>query len=269
MVPDLAAALQPRGEATKGWRPGGATRRRRLGRTTGEAPSSRACPAGRARAARARGRARVRGRRRSASVVRVPWKPQGAPDVPACRPYGTVGGGGHRRKFVSRFGPTSPSLTPIAAIQWSATMPSSMIVRALGLATLALFFLGAFTPLPVFLYEMISVPVHIERADAIVVLAGGGVLASGQLTDTSLRRTTRGIALYRDGLAPLLVLSGAAGRRSGGAARAVLAREGGAPGTGILGRPAGPTTHEGGAVLRPLLRARGVRRLVLLTEGAP
>src|SRR6266571_701280 len=93
-------------------------------------------------------------------------------------------------------------------------MPSSMLVRALGLATLALFFLGAFTPLPVFLYEMISVPVHIERADAIVVLAGGGVLASGQLTDTSLRRTTRGIALYRDGLAPLLVLSGAAGRRA-------------------------------------------------------
>jgi hypothetical protein len=32
-------------------------------------------------------------------------------------------------------------------------MPSSMIVRALGLATLALFFLAAFTPLPVFLYD--------------------------------------------------------------------------------------------------------------------
>ena len=96
-----------------------------------------------------------------------------------------------------------PSFTPIAAIQWSATMPSSTIVRALGLATLALFFLGAFTPLPTLLYEMITVPVHIERADAIVVLAGGGVLASGQLTDTSLRRTVRGIALYRDGMAPL------------------------------------------------------------------
>ena len=89
-----------------------------------------------------------------------------------------------------------------------------MIVRALGLATLALFFLAAFTPLAAFLYEMITVPVHIERADAIVVLAGGGVLPSGQLTDTSLRRTVRGIALYRDGLAPLLVLSSAAGRRS-------------------------------------------------------
>jgi len=147
-------------------------------------------------------------------------------------------------------------------------MPSSMIVRALGLATLALFFLGAFTPLPVFLYAMISVPVHIERADAIVVLAGGGVLASGQLTDTSLRRTVRGIALYRDGLAPLLVLSGAAGRRSEGAARAVLAGKCGVPDTAILASSAGHTTHEEVAVLRPLLRARGVRRLILVTDGA-
>src|SRR2546422_711153 len=92
-----------------------------------------------------------------------------------------------------------PSFTPIAAIQWSATMPSSTIVRALGLATLALFFLGAFTPLPTLLYEMITVPVHIERADAIVVLAGGGVLASGVrrlilVTDGTHMRRAMGLA---------------------------------------------------------------------------
>src|SRR3989449_6721340 len=160
-----------------------------------------------------------------------------------------------------------PSSPPIAAIQWSATMQSSMIVHALGLATLALFFLGAFTPLPVFLYAMISVPVHIERADAIVVLAGGGVLASGQLTDTSLRRTVRGIALYRDGLAPLLVLSGAAGRRSEGAARAVLAGKCGVPDTAILASSAGHTTHEEDASLQPLPPARGGRTLILVTDG--
>src|SRR5260370_17376596 len=101
-------------------------------------------------------------------------------------------------------------------------MPSSIIVRTLGLATLALFFLAAFTPLPVFLYEMITVPVHIERADAIVVLAGSGVMLSGQLTDSSLRRTVRGIALYRDGLAPFLVLPGAEGRTSEGAPPTLL-----------------------------------------------
>src|SRR5260370_17156047 len=100
--------------------------------------------------------------------------------------------------------PTSPSFTPVAAIQWSATMPSSMIVRALGLATLALFFLAAFTPLPAFLYEMITVPIHIERADAIVGLAGGRVLASGQLTATALRPTLRRLPLYPPALAPFL-----------------------------------------------------------------
>src|SRR5260370_3202382 len=163
--------------------------------------------------------------------------------------------------------PTSPSFTPVAAIQWSATMPSSMIVRSLGLATLALFFLAAFTPLPAVLYEMITVPIHIERADAIVVLAGGGVLASGQLTDTSLRRTVRGIALYREGLAPLLVLSGGAGRRSEGAARSVLAGRCGVPHTAIFATSAGHTTHDEVAALQPLLRARGVTRLILLTDG--
>jgi len=147
-------------------------------------------------------------------------------------------------------------------------MPSSIIVRALGLATLALFFLAAFTPLPVFLYEMITVPVHIERADAIVVLAGSGVMLSGQLTDSSLRRTVRGIVLYRDGLAPLLVLSGAAGRTSESAARSVLAGKCGVPDTAILASSAGHTTHEEIAALQPLLKARGVRRLILVTDGA-
>src|SRR5258708_1574816 len=147
-------------------------------------------------------------------------------------------------------------------------MPSSIIVRTLGLATLALFFLAAFTPLPVFLYEMITVPVHIERADAIVVLAGSGVMLSGQLTDSSLRRTVRGIALYRDGLAPFLVLSGAEGRTSESAARSVLAGKCGVPDTAILASSAGHTTHEEIAALQPLLKARGVRRLILVTDGA-
>src|SRR2546422_11580864 len=154
-----------------------------------------------------------------------------------------------------------PACPPIAAIQWPATMPPSTIVRALGLATIALFFLGAFTPLPTLLYEMITVPVHIERADAIVVLAGGGVLASGQLTDTSLRRTVRGIALYRDGMAPLLVLSGGAGRGSEGGARAVLAGKCGGPDRAILATSAGHTTHEEDASLQPLPPARGGRTL--------
>jgi uncharacterized SAM-binding protein YcdF (DUF218 family) len=136
------------------------------------------------------------------------------------------------------------------------------------MTTLTLFLLAAFTPLPIFLYEAISVPAHIERADAIVVLAGAGVLANGELTDTSLRRTVRGIVLYRDGLAPLLVLSGAAGRRSESAARALLAGQCGVPNAAILAIATGHTTHEEVAALRPILRDRDVRRLILVTDGA-
>src|SRR5438132_217232 len=108
-----------------------------------------------------------------------------------------------------------------------------------GLVPVVSFFLAGSTPLPVLFYEMITVPVHIERADAIVVLAGGGVMLSGQLTDSSLRRTVRGIALYRDGLAPLLVLSGAEGRTSESAARSVLAGKCGVSDRAILASSAG------------------------------
>ena len=108
-------------------------------------------------------------------------------------------------------------------------------VRPLGIATLAVFFLAAFTPLPVRLYDLLAVPARIGPADAIVVLAGGGVLSGGELSDTSRRRTALGIDLYRDGLAPLLVLSGAVGWRSESTARAALAGKCGVPDAAVPG----------------------------------
>ncbi|TMQ23703.1 MAG: YdcF family protein [Candidatus Rokuibacteriota bacterium] len=142
------------------------------------------------------------------------------------------------------------------------------VVRPLGIATLVLFFLAAFTPLPVRLYDMLAIPARIGPADAIVVLAGGGVLSDGELSDTSRRRAALGIELYRDGLAPLLVLSGAVGWRSESAARAALAGKCGVPDTAVLARAAGHTTHEEVATLGPLLRARGVRRALLVTDAS-
>jgi uncharacterized SAM-binding protein YcdF (DUF218 family) len=141
-------------------------------------------------------------------------------------------------------------------------------VRLLGIATLALFFLAAFTPLPVRLYHLLAVTARIGPADAIVVLAGGGVRADGELSDTSRRRAALGIELYRDGLAPLLVLSGAVGWRSESAARAALAGQCGVPDAAIIARTAGHTTHEEVATLGPLLRARGARRVLLVTDAS-
>jgi uncharacterized SAM-binding protein YcdF (DUF218 family) len=143
-----------------------------------------------------------------------------------------------------------------------------MIVRALGIATLALFFLAAFTPLSNHLYERLVVPPRIGPADAIVVMAGGGVLGNGRLSDDSARRAAFGIDLYRDGLAPLLVLSGSLGSRSESAARARLAAKCGVPAAAVVALAAGHTTREEVATLGRLLRARGVQRVLLVTDGA-
>ena len=147
-------------------------------------------------------------------------------------------------------------------------MRSVTLVRSLGVAALALFFLGAFTPLSTRLYERLVVPARIGPADAIVVMAAGGTLLDGRLSDDSRRRAAYGIDLYREGRAPLLVLSGASGRRSESAARAALAGTCGVPETAILALATGYTTHEEVATLGPLLRARGVRRVLLVTDGS-
>jgi uncharacterized SAM-binding protein YcdF (DUF218 family) len=144
----------------------------------------------------------------------------------------------------------------------------NVIVRLLGAAALVLFFLSAFTPLAPRLYDAFVVPARIGPADAIVVLAVGGVLRDGRLSDDSRRRAGVGITLYRDGLAPLLVLSGTVGRGSESEARAALAEQCGVPASAIIARPTGHTTREEIAVLAPLLRERGARRILLVTDAS-
>jgi uncharacterized SAM-binding protein YcdF (DUF218 family) len=106
-------------------------------------------------------------------------------------------------------------------------------------------------------------PARLERADAIVVLGRGGVDADQVLTNRSLRRTLRGVELYQNGLAPLLVVSGSAGEA---AARAELARGFGVPPDALL-RVSGPqTTREEGATLAAALGPRGIRRVLLVAD---
>jgi uncharacterized SAM-binding protein YcdF (DUF218 family) len=142
------------------------------------------------------------------------------------------------------------------------------LVRALGITALAVFALAAFTPLAGRLYGWFVVPSRIEPADAIVVMAAGGVRRDGRLSDDSRRRAAFAIDLYREGLAPLLVLSGLTAPGSESGARATLAGECGVPPSATLAVPAGFTTHEEVATLAPLLRARGVRRVLLVTDGS-
>ena len=147
----------------------------------------------------------------------------------------------------------------------------SRIWEVAGAATVLLFVASGFTPLPSWLSEALTERGPLDRADAIVVLGGGGVRGDGELTNVSLRRTRQGLRLYRQGLAPFLVLSGAPSSRGHVEAevRARLAVECGVPVSAILTEPSGRTTREEAVAIAQVLQPRGVRRILLVadTEG--
>ena len=148
-------------------------------------------------------------------------------------------------------------------------MIATRLLRVLGGAGVMLVLATAFTPLPNLLSYWMAPVRPLERAEAIVVIGGGGVGPDGSLNDTSLRGAIDGIALYRKGLAPLLVFSGAASRglRTEAAVRADLAREGGVPPTAIVTAPPGRTTREEALQLRSLLQPHGIHKIVLVADA--
>jgi uncharacterized SAM-binding protein YcdF (DUF218 family) len=144
----------------------------------------------------------------------------------------------------------------------------TLIVRILGLAGLTGVLASALTPLPNIIIERMGGVERLERSDAVIVLARGGFDPDGVLSNSSLRRTLKGIELYRQGLAPLLVLSGATGSTGVGEAglRMRLARALGVPTEAILAVSSGRTTREEGLHLRERLRPLGVRRILLVAD---
>jgi uncharacterized SAM-binding protein YcdF (DUF218 family) len=141
------------------------------------------------------------------------------------------------------------------------------IARALGIGAVTAFVLTAFTPLPTALIRWSAATEHVQPAEAIVVL-GASVSADGVLSGGSLRNAVYGIELFRRGLAPLLVLCGDA--RSEGPVeaevRAALARELGVPPAAILTVVGARTTRGEADRVAALLRPRGVRRILLVTD---
>ncbi len=147
-------------------------------------------------------------------------------------------------------------------------MSWARICRLLGLAALAVFLTSAFTPLSNLLSRWLTTPPRLEPAEAIVVL-GTRLLPGLELSGSSLLRTRYGIALYRRGLAPLLVFTGPA--RGEGPAEATvrveLARELGIPAEVILTEAGARTTREEAVRLGARLRPMGVRKILLVTNS--
>ena len=149
-----------------------------------------------------------------------------------------------------------------------ARMLETRCYRFAGLIGILLLVLSAFTPLPNTLRRWFSIPAQVEPAEAIVVL-GAGIPDDGILGSASLRRALSGVLLYRRGFAPWLLFSGPGryGKRSEAAVRADLARALGIAPEAILLEDEARTTREEAVRIGARLRALGIRRILLVTDG--
>jgi uncharacterized SAM-binding protein YcdF (DUF218 family) len=146
---------------------------------------------------------------------------------------------------------------------------SQALLRIAGGVAVLSFLVAAFSPaVNVVSYWMTPPPRRSEPVQAIVVLGSGGVAASGGLTDTSMRGAMDGIALYQEGLAPLVVFSGSPeGNPKGEAeARADLARSCGVPASAIVTSSHARTTSEEAQRIHALLASREIRKIMLVAD---
>lgn len=140
----------------------------------------------------------------------------------------------------------------------------SPVLRLLGAAGLLLFVVGGFTPLANGLNRWMAGPIELQPAQAIVVPGRGGADADEVLTNASLRRTFRAIALQKKGLSPLIVFSG---DRLEIDARVRLARGLGIAAESLLPAYGAYTTREEAALIEGLLKRRGVERILLVADS--
>jgi uncharacterized SAM-binding protein YcdF (DUF218 family) len=147
-------------------------------------------------------------------------------------------------------------------------MGVTAITRMLAGVALVVTLAVPFTPAIDRLAVRMAVTPRLEPADVIVVLAGG-LQYGDRLTEASMRRTVTGIRLYRARLAPVLLFSGGATEAGGpteAAVMAALARGLGVPDSDILLETASTNTWTEAVEVTRILKPRGLRRLLLVTD---
>jgi uncharacterized SAM-binding protein YcdF (DUF218 family) len=145
------------------------------------------------------------------------------------------------------------------------------ILRRLGAVIVVLLLTVSLTPLVNIAATTFVGPSERKPCDAIVVLAAG-ISRGGYLQDESLRRVIGGITLYKEGLAPILVLSGRGNDReqpqiTEAERRSTFAQTMGIPAEAILKEETANTTREEAVRISRLLMHRGLRRILLVTES--
>ena len=107
-----------------------------------------------------------------------------------------------------------------------------------------------------------------EPADAIVVL-GSRVYAGGRPGPALERRTRHAVALYEQGLAPILVCTGGSGQAPPTEAEVAcgLAERLGVPAKAVLLESEAHSTEENALYTAGILRARGWRTAIVVSDG--
>jgi uncharacterized SAM-binding protein YcdF (DUF218 family) len=150
------------------------------------------------------------------------------------------------------------------------TTTSERIIRRLGIFTATGFLIVAETPVSNIAGQRLAVGEAVKASDAIVVLAAG-LIHTGILHEESMRRTVHGIELYKQGLAPSLVVLGPARPHepnpTEAEVRSKLARSMGIPPDAILKVETARTTRDESIQTGKLLQQRNVRRIILVTES--
>ena len=114
--------------------------------------------------------------------------------------------------------------------------------------------------------ERSEVPSRVADADVIVVL-GTAVSESGRPSPGLRARVERAVVLYRAGAAPFLLLTGGGrGTPPEAAVMRRLARSAGVPDEALVLEPMARSTFENAALSAAIIRARGWRRVILVTS---
>jgi uncharacterized SAM-binding protein YcdF (DUF218 family) len=144
------------------------------------------------------------------------------------------------------------------------------MIRGLGVLTVAGFLVAVITPASNTIGRKLAVHSEVRPAEAIVVL-GAGLMHGGALGEESLRRAIRGIELYKQGLAPVIVFSGPGrdeqSKLTEAGIRARLAMTMGIPPEVILKEETANTTREESVHIAAQLRLRNISRILLVTES--
>jgi len=143
-------------------------------------------------------------------------------------------------------------------------------LRWLGIVATVLLLVSLYTPLWNVLGARLAVPPKIEKADAIVVL-GAGLNADHSLDNESLRRAVRGMELFKQGLADVLIVSGPENRalpgKSEAAVRRDLAVQLGMSPDRIRTIDRVNTTRDEARLVASFLGEHQVNRILLVTES--